>query len=66
MSDFERINYSWDQAEQFRHAALLRQLKAEFQEMRRQSRPAAPPSLPVPKEQPPQPDPGIIKRVSLH
>ncbi len=66
MSDFERINNSWDQAERFRHAALLRQLKAELQEVRRQSRPSAPPSLSVPKEQPPQPDPGIVKRVSRH
>lgn len=66
MSDFERIDYSWDQAERFRHAALLRQLKAELQEMRRQSRPSVPPPLPVPKEQPSQPDPGIIKRVPLH
>lgn len=63
MSEFERIDNSWEQAERFRHAALLRQLKAELQEVRRQLRPSAPPSLPVPKEQPPQPDSGIVKKV---
>lgn len=61
MSDFERINNSWEQAERCRHAALLRQLKAELQEIRRQSHCFTP--SPVPKEQPSQPDPGIIKRV---
>jgi hypothetical protein len=63
MNGFERIDTSWEQAERFRHAALLRQLKAELQEVRQRSRPSAPLSLPVPKEQPSQPDPGIIKRV---
>ena len=28
MSDFEQLDNAWEQAEQLRHAALLRQLKA--------------------------------------
>ncbi|MBD2036981.1 hypothetical protein H6F76_18405 [Leptolyngbya sp. FACHB-321] len=63
MSDFEQLDHAWEQAEQSRHAALLRQLKAEVREFRRQARIAVAPSLPVPKEQPPQPDPGLVKRV---
>jgi hypothetical protein len=38
MSDFERLDNVWEQAEQSRHAALLRQLKAEVREFRRQAR----------------------------
>ena len=63
MSDFERLDNAWEQAEQLRHAALLRQLKAEVREVRRQARGSAVPSLPVPQEQPSQPDPGLVKRV---
>ena len=62
MSDFERLDNAWEQAEQSRHAALLRQLKAEVREFRRQARGSTVPSLPVPKEQPAQPDPGLVKR----
>jgi hypothetical protein len=63
MSDFERLDNAWEQAEQLRHAALLRQLKAEVRELRRQARVASAPSPPVPQEQPSQPDPGPVKRV---
>jgi hypothetical protein len=62
MSDFERLDNAWEQAEQLRHAALLRQLKAEVREFRRQAHGAAVPAPPVPQEQPAQPDPGLLKR----
>ncbi|XGW00831.1 MAG: hypothetical protein ACAF41_33175 (plasmid) [Leptolyngbya sp. BL-A-14] len=64
MSDFEQLDNPWEQAEQTRHAALLRQLKAEVRAFRRQARSSNVPASPVPKEQPAQPDPGLlIKRV---
>ena len=66
MSNVESMMSAWDQAEQGRHAALLRQLKAEFQDYRRRTSPtrsAAP--LPVSTEQPAQPDPGESRRVQL-
>ena len=63
MSDFERLDHAWEQAEQLRHAALLRQLKAEVREFRRQARGSAVPSSPVLREQPSQPDPGLVKQV---
>ncbi len=63
MSDFERLDNAWEQAERLRHAALLRQLKAEVRAVRRQARGSALPSSPVPQEQPSQPDPGLVKRM---
>lgn len=62
MSDFERLDNAWEQAEQSRHAALLRQLKAEVREFRRQTLGSAVSASPVPKEQPSQPDLWLLKR----
>ncbi len=62
MSDFERLDNAWEQAEQSRHAVLLRQLKAEVREFRRQARGSGVPLSPVPKEQLSQPNPGLPKR----
>ena len=66
MSNAEFITSAWDQAEQGRHAVLLRQLKAEFQGYRRRTSPArSAASIPVSTEQPAQPDPGVNRQVQL-
>ncbi len=65
MTQFEGSDHLWEQIERYRHASLLRQLKTEF-EFRRKTLPAPPlPLSEVPKEQPAQPDLGIVRKTVI-